>query len=376
MAEELNMEDWLSSDDADNFSLIEDEVDLDELEDIIPDPPGGDKEDKPVDNVEDDTDVDKEDLTPPDQSDKKEIKIDSSSSNTNIYASLGKGLVEGGVFKNVEGIEEIDSYEALNEKFDEEFESRVQAAIKDLTPDEQFYAQKSQLGYSQEEIYNQLQTKKGLDSIDDSVIEDESEQSGTLRKQLITQMYKSKGFSDAKIERDIKRIFDDGDDIEEAKEAYSTIKTTVETNEKLRDTQLKNQQDAQLAARTKSLNELREYSTKTKEIIPGLTLTKKEKDEVFNSLTKPVSTTKDGIPLDSIQDFYVNSSNEEKYMLAWLLKKTNKLKDFSKLSYKKGKSSAQQELENALKISDNGEFTKSESSENLDWLDNAELVTD
>lgn len=58
-----------------------------------------------------------------------------------------------------------------------------------------------------------------LDSLTEDDISDESEQGETLRKQIIMQDYLNRGFSKERAERETKKSFTAGTDLEDAKES-------------------------------------------------------------------------------------------------------------------------------------------------------------
>jgi hypothetical protein len=94
-------------------------------------------------------------------------------------------------------------------------------------------------------------------------------------------------------------------------------------------------------------------------------------------MTKPVSQTEDGTPLDIVGDFLHKGSIEDRFKLSYLIKVTNGLKDFSKLSTKKAKSAVIAELESTLKATDIKDFQSSGLDENFfAKLDGAAPVLD
>lgn len=369
MDEEFKLEDFLAEGGEDDFSLVLDN----EEEEVVdtPEQPADDDEEEPKkeDKDVDETDEEEEgkDKKPPTQKPDKTDKNISSSSNSNVYSSLVKGLSEEGVFKFVElgDDNKIENFDDFADNLDKEIEARLGERIKELSPDEQFFASKRQLGYNDDEIYQQLQTKQGLDSITDDTLTAEDEKGENLRKQVLTQFYKSKGFSDEKVKRDVDRIFKEGADVDESKDALEAIKGNFTEWEKQQDETRQKQIKEQTEARDKALNDLKEYASKTKEIIPDTPISKKIRDEVFNGMTKPVSKTDDGTNLDIVGDFLHKGKLQDRYNLAYLIKVTDGLKDFSKLSSKKGKSSAISELEKSLSSSDISEFQKSGLDENF-----------
>ena len=353
--EEFNMETFLSIPD-DEIELVND---IEETEDA----PLEKEEQEDQEEIQSPPDTNLKDINP------EEGKKESS----NIYSSLLKGLVEEGIL-NETNAKEIKSFSDLTEVLNKEFDSRVEGRLKELTPDQQFFASKRKLGYDDEEILSQLNTKKAYETITDEMLEKEGEEGDKLRENIIRNYYKTKNFSEAKIDKLVARSIENGEDAEEAKEFFSEMKKNYEEQQKLADIQKQEDLKKQEESYNNTVRSLREFAVATKEIIPAIPISKKMKDEVVSGLINPVSKTEDGIPLDIIGDFYNKASVEDKFKLAYLIKLTSGLTNFDNLSIKKGKSKAIQEIDDALKIQDIKEFQNTSDDNFLDFLENVNVI--
>ena len=184
-------------------STTEDEVNPDDL--FEPESVGSeDKEDK----------KDKEGETPDSNKD------NGSSPNSNFYYSIASALVEDGVLPDLdeEFVKGIKSPEDLAEAIDkqvnarlDETQKRISAALNaELEPDE----------------IRQYEAVLGnLEKITEDAIKDESDKGENLRKQLIFQDLINRGFSKERAAREVKKSFDSGSDIEDAKDALESNKS-------------------------------------------------------------------------------------------------------------------------------------------------------
>ena len=87
---------------------------------------------------------------------------------------------------------------------------RIDAALQaDIEPDE---------------IRRYELTLAGLDSIKEEHLSDETERGEKLRKNLIYQDFRNRGYSEARAKREVEKSFNAGTDIEDAKEALESNK--------------------------------------------------------------------------------------------------------------------------------------------------------
>jgi hypothetical protein len=138
---------------------------------------------------------------------------------TNFYSSIASALKDEGILPDLddEVVNNVKSPEDFAEaiekqiqsKFDER-QKRIDAALNaNVEPDE---------------VRQYEGTLNYLDSIKDEHISDESEKGEELRKRLIFQDFINRGYSKERATREVKKSFDSGTDIEDAKEALESNK--------------------------------------------------------------------------------------------------------------------------------------------------------
>ena len=146
-------------------------------------------------------------------------KEGTSPNNKNFYSSIASALKEDGIFPDID--DESLAKIKTPEDFAEMFENQVQAKL-----DEKQQRIDKALNYGVEltDIQKFESTIDYLDKITDDIISDESEQGENIRKQMIYNDFINRGYSKERAEREIKKSFDSGSDIEDAKEALQSNK--------------------------------------------------------------------------------------------------------------------------------------------------------
>ena len=146
-------------------------------------------------------------------------KEGTSPNNKNFYSSIASALKEDGIFPDID--DESLAKIKTPEDFAEMFENQVQAKL-----DEKHQRIDKALNYGVEltDIQKFESTIDYLDKITDDIISEESEQGENIRRQMIYNDFINRGYSKERAEREIKKSFDSGSDIEDAKEALQSNK--------------------------------------------------------------------------------------------------------------------------------------------------------
>ena len=146
-------------------------------------------------------------------------KEGTSPNNKNFYSSIASALKEDGIFPDID--DESLAKIKTPEDFAEMFENQVQAKL-----DEKQQRIDKALNYGVEltDIQKFESTIDYLDKITDDIISEESEQGENIRRQMIYNDFINRGYSKERAEREIKKSFDSGSDVEDAKEALQSNK--------------------------------------------------------------------------------------------------------------------------------------------------------
>lgn len=335
--------------------------------------------DKPADKAEDDKhDEDKDGfedddldliIPPSDKSitDNKDVDDASSDLNPKFFSSLVKALVEGGILEDIKE-DDIKSQEDFFKVFDEGVKQREFADLSDLQKE---YLEALREGIPHEDISKYQRTINNYNSITIEAIEDDSENGEALRRNIILNNFLTKGITEAKANKLTDKIFDSGEDIQEAKDSIEELKTQektiFESRKKTQESQRVQQEKNEQVAR----ETLNTFIKNTNEIIPGVTIPQNMKNKVIKGLTEPVAFTEDGTPLDIISNFLHNDPINGRAKLAYILAATDNMKNMSALENKKVKSTVMKDLEKALRVKENGgmDSTGNPSKWSLDDFD-------
>lgn len=357
---DLNM-DVFSSGALDNI------MGLDEL-DILIQPEDSKEEDEPK---EGDKPVNKEVITPP-PSDTKVLK----NTEKNPLLPFSKLLEERGFISIPDGTE-IKDIDDIGDLLTNTIRERELSHLSDKQKEMLNWIES---GIPEQDIESHVRFQQSVETITDDILESEDETGAALRKNILSRYYETKGFTETKINKLIAKFEESGEDIEESKEALAELKKLEESNFKAKQAEYAEAQKKSEESAKEQLQALKTFLGTTKEIVPGKTISQKEKDEIFNGLTKPVSSMRitgpDGKqhdrPLNIIEDFLVNSSIEEKAKLAYYIKQTEGFKKNDGFSVKKVKTQVEKEFEEAVRSSDIKEFQNA-GPKDLSFLENAEF---
>lgn len=202
-----------------------------------------------------------------------------------------------------------------------------------------------------------------LDSIEtdiSKVTEEKLEEDTSLQKKIVGDYLKrTTKFSETKISKLVDGYEDSGELEDEAKSSLEELKGIV-TKEK--DNELKNVTEQKKVAednRKKELSTLQEKIKTSTEIIPGMKLNDKVRNNVFASMTTPVGYDQNGRPVNKIVAARMENPVDFELKLHYLFEITKGFTDFTKLS-EKGKKDASKQFEEAVNNMDNNHFDESE----------------
>lgn len=270
-----------------------------------------------------------------------------SSPNSDFYKSIASALVEDGILPDLdeEFVNKISTPEDFAKAIDKQVEARlddrqkrISAALDaDLEPEE-IRQYESVLGY--------------LEKITEDNINDESEKGETLRKQLIFQDLTNRGFSKERAAREVKKSFDSGSDIEDAKDALESNKNFFKTKYESLIKEGREEAEAEENRIRKAASDLKKQMLEDKEIFEGVTMDKATRQKAYDNVTKPVYKTEDGEYLTAIQKYETENPVEFRKKLGVIFTLTDGFKNLDMLvknKVKKEVKNSLRELEHTLK---------------------------
>lgn len=274
----------------------------------------------------------------------------SSPDNSDFYYQLANALVEEGTLSNLDKdfVNTIKSPEDFTEAIEREVNSRLDEKQRRINNALEADVEPA--------IVKQYENILGyLDSIQESAITDESEKGETLRKNLIYQDFINRGYSKERATREVKKSFDSGSDIEDAKDALLSNKDFYGNAYDKVIKEAQEEAKAERAKTEKEAKELRKSLLEDKEVFEGISIDKTVRQKAYEAITKPVYKTEDGEYLTAIQKYEEDNPVEFRKKLGILYTMTDGFKNLDKLirgKVNKEVKSHLRELEHTLKTSD------------------------
>lgn len=283
--EELDLSNILSPEEMD--SLFDKEGS--ETQGTPPDPKEEKKENKETTEVQ----VDAEDLFESesvgsgkeDKQGKEDTTPDGSgtSPKINLYSSIASALKEDGIFQNLDEdkakeIKDAESFaQAIRDEVSAQFDERQRRIDEALNA-----------GIEPSEIQKYERTLNYLDSIKDENLSDESEQGEQLRRQLIYNDFINRGYSKERAQREVKKSFDAGTDIEDAKESLKSNKEFFKNSYDSMIEEAKKAEEEEIKERKKDAETLKKNILEEEKVFGELQIDKATRQKVFDNISKPV----------------------------------------------------------------------------------------
>ncbi len=202
---------------------------------------------------------------------------------TNFYSSIASALKEEGIFQNLDDSKasEIKDAESFAQAFRDEVTAQLDERQKRI--DEALNA-----GIEPSEVQKYERTLNYLDSIKDENISDESEQGEQLRGQLIYNDFINRGYSKERAQREVKKSFDAGTDIEDAKESLKSNKEFFKSSYDSIVEEAKKEEEKEIEERKKDAETLKKNILEEEKVFGELQIDKATRQKVFDNVSKPV----------------------------------------------------------------------------------------
>lgn len=210
---------------------------------------------------------------------------------------FAKDLVSQGLLssfdeaKFLEETKEVGEAEALRNLIKTEIETNIEAAKSDLDAGYQEYLNMIGKGVPAETAGNLVELKNKFDTIK---IEDlTKEENVEIRRKVMTDYFKlTSSMPDSKIEKIVQSSIDLGDDVDDAKEYLNTLKTLIGEQISLEEAEAAKQKKLIEDENRRSIEALKESINSLNEVIPGVSINKQTKNQMFEAITKPVQDNK------------------------------------------------------------------------------------
>ena len=285
----------------------------------------------------DDDNEEKEDTTP---------EKDGTSPKTNFYSSIAKALKEEGIFPD------LDDEVVSNTKKAEDFRDLIEQQIKAGFDERQKRIDTALgVGIEPDDIRKYESTLDYFDSIEEDTLTSESEEGEKLRKQLIYQDFINRGFTKDKALKYVKKSFDTGSDIEDAKEALESNKEFFQEQYDKLINDAKAQEEAAIKERQVQSEKLKKSILEDKDVFGDLSIDKSTRKKIYDNISKPIyKDPKTGNMYTAIQKYQMENSTDFLKNLGLVYTLTNGFKDFDSLVKNKVKKEVKKGLRNLERV--------------------------
>ena len=312
---------------------------------------------KPGDDLEDQESVTGEEQENTESSDSDEGADDDSSepedTSSALYSSLASVLNEEGLLPSLD-LEntKIESIDDLTLSIKSEIENQVRDNLISKIGEEGYNALERGISLSEYQAYES--TVNSLDSIDEGVLRDNLE----LAQNIIMQDYIAQGMDESRAARILKRSIDLGEEavVEDALESTKSLRAIQDKELERISVEREEQRQRHIDMQQKIDNDLKSSIYSEKEFIKGLKPNKAIRDRVYQSITKVVGQSPEGVAENKLMRQRRENPVEFDTKLYYLYEMTDGFNDFSKL-VSKSESKATSKLESAIRKTKFGSST-------------------
>lgn len=231
-------------------------------------------------------------------------------SSPNIYSSIAKDFKEDGVFPDLtdEDIAKLNTPEGLSELINNQIQKKIDSTLDDT---QKRVKEALEANVEPSEINKYESMIKYLDNIDESDIEGEDDQKVQLRQNLIYRDLRNRGYSDERAKRAVKRSFDNGTDLDDAKDALAGNKEFFSNEYNKLIANAKAEQKRIVEEREAQMEEVKKAIMDDKPIIGDYVIPKEMRQSVYDSISRPVyKDPETGEMLSAVQK-YANDNHYE-----------------------------------------------------------------
>lgn len=282
------------------------------------------------------------------------LSNDKGASPTNkFYSSIAKALREEGIFQNLDDEVNISSAEDFAKAMRDEITAQFDERQKRI--DEALNA-----GVEPLEIKRYENTLGYLNSLQDSHLADESEKGEKLREQLIYQDFINRGYSKERALREVKKSFNSGTDIEDAKEALISNKEFFQNEYDSLIREAQEEEKREIRRRKEQAEQLKKSILEDDKVFGEIQVDKATRKKVFDVISKPIYKDPDtGELFTAIQKYEMDNRTEFLKNLGLIFTLTDGFKNLDNLvknkvrkEVKKGLKELEHTLNNTARTSD------------------------
>jgi hypothetical protein len=186
------------------------------------------------------------------------------------------------------------------------------------------------------EYQNALNVSQFLDKQDTyTTLMQEGEAGEKLRKQMMYQDYVNRGFSHERAVKMVQKSVDDGNDIEDAKEAFEACKQHYKQIVEDFQEELHERQQQRKASEEKEFSNLKKRILDTESFYDGVKVDRGTRQKAYDLIAKPVYKDEQGNFINALQKYQRENPMEFMENVALLYALTDGFKNVEKLTHKK-----------------------------------------
>ena len=281
---------------------------------------------------------------------KENAEPDSDGKSPNFYASIAKSLKEDGILtldeNDFNNIKTADDVALLFQKQLETMLDGQQKRITDALNN----------GIQPDVIKEYEGVISYLNGIDEDTIKAETQEAEDLRGNIIYQDYINRGFSQERAEKEVKKAFDAGTDVDDAIDSLKELKQFYTTQYNGTLESAKQERQTRIIREKELSAQIEKKFLETEDPIKDIKLSELERKKILGQYTKFVDKDELGNPLNAIQKYAKENPVDYQYNINLLYYLTNGFKDLGTViqqQVKKNTRSALSNLESTLRNPNN-----------------------
>ena len=264
-----------------------------------------------------------------------------------FFSSIANAFVEEGIFPDLQEdeVKNIKNAQDLRDAIDKQINAG-------LTEQQQRIIKALNDGVETSVIKRYENVISQLNNIDDDLLEEEGEQAENLRKNLLYQDYINRGFSKQRAEKAVNKAFEDGTDIDDAKDALEGLREFYTSNYQAELEQAEeNRRNIEKENKERRENFKNNVLKDNFKMFDGVPLDKVTRQKAFDAVTKPVYKDPSGRYMTALGKYSAEHPEEYMAKLGLLYVLTNGFENLDALVNKKAKKEIKKgfaDLENKL----------------------------
>lgn len=252
----------------------------------------------------------------------------------NLFSSIAKAVRDEGVFPDLsdDAIKAVKDAATLKKLFDDQVSNMFTEEQRRLKNAIEGGATTAEM----QQYQNALQLSQFLNNEETvSTLSKEGDEGEQLRKRVMYQDYINRGFKHERAVKMIQKSFDDGTDLDDAKEAYNSCKEFYKQQIDDFQQEMEERQQAQKENEKKQFSNLKKHILDNESFYDGVKVDRITRQKAYDSITKPIYKDEQGNYINALQKYQREHPTEFMENVALLFALTDEFKNVNKLTQKK-----------------------------------------